>query len=789
MSDPIRIGGFFSTFDTEAVIAQLTQVRMRQVNLLEIKSITAMNRKATVGNIQSLMSSLLGKINGLANSTSVSGKSANVSGTAVSVATTPSSQLGSFTIDVAKLASATRMTGTPISAGINAAIPMNEANFATQPTSGKFTITTANGGAQTFTIGPAAANNAVALDSANIAMTVTSGTFTVATATGGSAEITIDTATQSLDDVLTAINNAGVGITASLTEDANGRANQITLTSTEGAMTLTNGTSNFLSATNLAAAAGTDTKVSTAAFTQRMSLNEVLADINASAIGVTASIVNDAQGQPSLINVTSSQGDISFGNGGDTSNFLAATGLLTSSTGSSRTSSSPISRISTAAKLDQAGFASGAPAAGDHHLLINGVQINYNAATDSLGDIINRINASEAGVTAKYDSLSDTVRLQNKATGALTLTVADDDLGGDLAAKLGLVGAATISGENAEYSIDGGPTLSAASNTVAYNGSSITLNQVTDGTPLTVAINHDSNSAVNAIKAFVADFNAVLEAIDKATKADGSTANNTSGPLSGDSSLRQLKSDLRSIITSQAINIEGSMVTLNQIGISFGAPGAALGSTNTLKFDEAVFKTALTNDSAGVQNLLSALTLTPTLQPGGTGSITGMTGSFAGTQPGRYTISDDGFGNLQSIFTPANGGPPITTNATVVAGGTNTTLIPGMTLTIGGTLQTGTHTVTVSASTQSVIQRLKQFAEIQSGAGGVLQKRQDTYDKLTSDIADRIIKMEERIENEMEVLRKKFAAMEQAQARAQGILSSLTQMMNQMNANAAASKK
>lgn len=789
MSDPIRIGGFFSTFDTEAVIAQMTQIRMRQVNLLEVKSITAMERKATIGNIQSLMSSLLGKINGLSNATSVSGKSPVVSGSAVTVATTPSSQLGSFSIDVTKLASATRTIGTPISAGIAAALPMNEANFATQPTNGTFTIATATGGAQTFSIGAANANTSALLDSSNLAMAVTSGTFTVATAGGGSAEITIDTATQSLDDVLTAINNSGVGITATVTNDANGRANQITLTSSQGDITLTHGTSNFLSATNLFSASGTDTKVSTAAFTQRISLNEVLAEINGSAIGVTASIVNDSQGQPSLINVSSTQGNISFGNGGDTSNFLAATGLLTSATGTSRTSANPISRLSLTDSLDQAGFAGGAPAAGDHHLVINNVQVAYNAATDSLTDIINRINASDAGVTARYDSLTDRVTLQNKSTGALTLTVADDGAGGDLAAKLNLIGASTTSGENAEYSIDGGPTQSAASNTVAYNGTSITLNSLTSGTPANVTINQDTNSAANAIKGFVADFNAVIEAIDRATKADGATQNNSSGPLSGDSSLRQLKSDLRAIITSQAINIEGSMKTLNEIGLSFGAVGSALGSTNTLKFDEAKFKDAIAKDASGVQNLLSALTITPTLEPGGTGSITGMTGTYAGTQPGRYEISDDGFGNLQSIFTPANGGPAVTTNATVVAGGTNTTLVPGMTLTIGATLQTGTHTVTVGATTQSVMHRLKQFAEIQAGAGGVLQKRQDTYDTITSDIADRILSLEERIDKEMEFMRKKFAAMEQAQAQAQGILASLTQVMNQMNANASASKK
>jgi len=119
----------------------------------------------------------------------------------------------------------------------------------------------------------------------------------------------------------------------------------------------------------------------------------------------------------------------------------------------------------------------------------------------------------------------------------------------------------------------------------------------------------------------------------------------------------------------------------------------------------------------------------------------------------------------------------------VLAGGANTSLIPGMALSIAGVLQAGTHTVTVTATTQSVIQRLKQYAENQAGTGGVLQKRQDSYTSVTKDIADRIAVMEERIEKEMEVLRKKFAAMEQAQARAQGVLSSLQQMSAQMNAN------
>jgi len=785
MSDPIRIGGFFSSFDTESVIAQLTQARMRAVTRLELKSVQASSRKSALAAVQSTVGNLLSKLNALSGLNSVGGRLAVASGTAVSASTTPSSTLGSFTVDVTKLASATSVAGTPISGGIDAVTSMRESNFGTVPTNGTFTIATATGGAQTFSVGGAAVQSAAMLDAANFDMAVTSGTFTVATETGGSAAIVVDVATQSLDNIVNAINTSGIGVTASITADANGRLNQLSLTSTLGNITLGSGTdsSNFLSATNLLAAGGTTTRTSTAAFTKQMSLSDTLADINASAIGVTATITNDIYGRPGIVTVTSSQGNISFGNGADTSNFLNATGLLTSASGATRSSSSSIARLSLSEKLDQTTLNGGAPAPGDHFIKLNGVEVAYNAANDSLTDLINRINASTANVTAKYDSLTDTIKLQNKATGALSLTVADDGAGGDLAARLGLIGATTTTGENAEYSIDGGPPQSAATNSIGYNGTSLTLNSLTSGSPVTVTVSQDTAAAANAVKDFVAEFNNVMKAIDTVTKADGSKTNNTSGPLSGDASLRQLKSDLRGIVTGPGLNLPGQYTTLAQLGVSFGAVGSAIGTTNTLQFDEAKFASALAADPTAVQSVLSALTLTGSLEPAGTGSITGLTGTYTGTAPGKYVITDDGAGNLTADFTPANGGPTTTTTAMVLAGGANTSLIPGMALSIAGVLQAGTHTVTVTATTQSVIQRLKQYAENQAGTGGVLQKRQDSYTSVTKDIADRIAVMEERIEKEMEVLRKKFAAMEQAQARAQGVLSSLQQMSAQMNAN------
>ena len=775
MSDPVRIGGFFSTFDTEAVIAQLTNVRMNAVTLLEIKGAKAAAKQSAIATVQSSVAALLSKLNALANASSVSGKVANSSGSAVSASTTPSSLLGSFTVDVTKLASSSKLQGGVVAAAIDATKSMNDSNFGTVPTNGTYTIATATGGAHTFGIGGADVQSAALLSAANTQTAITSGTFTIATATGGSSTLTIDTATQSLDDVVAAINASGIGVTATISDDQYGHANQLTITSTQGDITFGSGTdtSNFLSATNLSSSTGTTTRTSGSAFSKMMSLNDVIADINGSAIGVTASITNDANGRANIVTVTSSQGNISFGNGADTSNFLSASGLITSATGSTRASANPLSRASQSAKLQDVGFNAGPLAAGPHNLVINGVEVAYDASTDSMTDVVNRINASAAGVTARYDSITDTFRLQNTKTGTLSITVADDGTGGDLAAKLGLIGATFTEGENAAYSIDGGPAQSSASNTITHNGVGVTLNALTNGTPATVTVTQDATSALAAVKGFVSEFNNVMTAIGTATKADGSRENNTSGPLSGDASLRQLKSDLRSIVTSMGVNIDGTFTTLSQIGISFGAVGSALGSTNTLQLDEVKFKTALADDPAGTQALLSSLTLSASLQPGGTSSVSSLTGTYAGTQTGKYTIEDDGLGNLTSVFTPANGGPSTTTTATVTANGSTSILIPGMLVNVGPTFQAGTHTVSVTASSQSVIQRLKQFSEIQSGAGGVLQKRQDAFKNIQTDIARRIEDVQDRIEKEMEVLRKKFALMEQAQAAAQSLISQL----------------
>lgn len=408
MTEPVRITGFFATFDTEAVLSQLRAVREIAISRLEVDEARAQVRQQLIADISTDLASLLGRAKLLTLPNSTLAKTASVSGTAVSAAATPTSTLGSYTVDVTQLATATTVDGSAMSAGVDATAALSEGNFGTSPTNGTYTLGTTTGSSATLTIGEAAVANSALLSATNFGTDVTDGTFTLATVSGGSQAFTIDIATDSLDDVITDINGSSIGVTATITNDANGRANIITLTSTQGDITVGDAadTSNFLSATNLAGATGTTTIASTAAFTKQMTLNEVITDINGAGLGITATVQNDGNGRPNLLQLTAAS-DISIGNATDTSNFLTATNLLASPGTTTRASTLGIARLNPSECMVDASFFGGAPAAGSHHFTINGVQIDYDIATDSLNDVISRINGSSAGVTALYNAADD----------------------------------------------------------------------------------------------------------------------------------------------------------------------------------------------------------------------------------------------------------------------------------------------------------------------------------------------------------------------------------------------
>ncbi len=671
-SQPVRIGNFYSSFDTQAVIQQLTAAAEVPINQISQQESGIQQKQNAISQLQTEFAALLSRANTLMDPNSVSAKTATVSGTAVRAAASPAATPGSFSVAVTQNATRTSATGGALTAPLNATALLNASNVNTAVTAGTFTIQTPQ----------------------------------------GAATITVDPATQSLNDVIAAIN----------------------------AQTATT--------------------------------------------GVTASIANDANGQPNILHLTSTGGAIQLGSGADTSNFLAATNLLASPGTTTRDSTLDVNRINLGTAMAAASFAGGAPASGSHWFSINGVHINYDASVDSLSAVITRINGSSAGVKAAYDPISDKITLTQTKLGSVGIQLADDGAGGNLLARTGLLTATQALGQNAQYSINNGPAQYATSNTVTLgNGVTLTLTAPTGATPATVTVGQDSSAAVTAITNFVSDYNTLATDLAAVTKSDQTNP----GPMSGDSNLISLQSQLRAIMTDVGTTVTGQFSQLESIGISFGAIGSAVGTTNTLVFDQNVFQAAMTNNPASVQNALSQFTVGATLVPGGTSSITGISGTYAGTIPGNYAITSDASGLLTSVFTPSDGSAAVTQTATVAANGTNTTLLPGITLNIGA-LQSGTTSISAGITNESVIGKMRDFLNSLAGPGGTLPSLQDEYTNDIKDMEARKAEMQSSVDAQVAIWQQKFTAMEQAMAQASSVMSQLNQAMGTTTTSSSTTK-
>jgi flagellar capping protein FliD len=77
---------------------------------------------------------------------------------------------------------------------------------------------------------------------------------------------------------------------------------------------------------------------------------------------------------------------------------------------------------------------------------------------------------------------------------------------------------------------------------------------------------------------------------------------------------------------------------------------------------------------------------------------------------------------------------------------------------------------------------VRSFLEALAGTDGTFVKRQDAYDKRIDDLVKRKDQIQASIDAEMAVLRQKFAAMEQAQMRAQSVLQALQQAVTSISA-------
>ena len=308
----------------------------------------------------------------------------------------------------------------------------------------------------------------------------------------------------------------------------------------------------------------------------------------------------------------SSGSEVILGSSKDTSNFLQSVKLFNNGTGTV-TSTSELGGVVKSNPIDSANFQTAVSdgGSGAGAFKINGVEIAFDASADSLTNIIDRINSSNAGVTASYDSVNDRMLLTNDTEG--DLGVALEDVTGNFLQATGLSTGTLDHGDNLEYSINGGGTLVNRSNQITEDSSGIaglTVNALAVGES-TIGVKIDADGIKAALNGFISAYNSVQTLIDNQTASEtNSEGKVTAGTLSGEREANELASELRKLTNGIASGLPGGFNLLANIGINGNGNDNKIAITNQTELDDAIqnnlssLKDLFTDETTGIGSRL-----------------------------------------------------------------------------------------------------------------------------------------------------------------------------------------
>ncbi len=356
--------------------------------------------------------------------------------------------------------------------------------------------------------------------------------------------------------------------------------------------------SNDVSGVTLAAM-GTGTAVTAGDFTVNgarvtVALTDSLADVFTKISAATGGTVTGAYNDTTdKIELTGSS-TVVLGSTTDTSNFLTAARLTNNGT-ASVASSAALGAITPTATLANSRLRTaltGLDGSGNGSFTLNGTTISYNANTDTLNSVISRINASAAGVSASFDVAGDRVTLTNTSTGDLGFGMTETS--GNLLAALGLTtasGSSLTRGLNAQFTVNGGSTLTSMSNTLTESSHGISGLSVTPaaiGGTETVTVGSNTSGMRTKIDTFITKFNALQTYIDDQTKVTSSNNKVSSSTLSENREVQSWASQLRRSIFTTVPGLSSSLSRLDHLGIDFTGTTATLTVKDSDKLDAAL---------------------------------------------------------------------------------------------------------------------------------------------------------------------------------------------------------
>ena len=306
-----------------------------------------------------------------------------------------------------------------------------------------------------------------------------------------------------------------------------------------------------------------------------------------------------------------------LGSASDTSNLLSCLKLFTPASGASAVSDSKLGSLKLSGSLSSQPLVTpltyktptppSTTAETTGVFSINGVSIDYSSSS-TFSSVLNSINDSTAGVQASFDSGLNRIVLKNKEAGNRGVVLAQSD-GGNFLTAFGLTGTGSSlsSGTDLVYSINGGVTARARSNTIKDSDSGLTGLTITASKVGTTTINsaNDTGAARSAVDALVSSVNRVQSLISSLTVSNRDAAGKiTAGVLAYDQTIFQLGSSLRSLLSLQLSGGPSTTIRgLADLGYSTTGYTNELTATNS-----ATLNTALSSQLSEVQKFFSTTT-------------------------------------------------------------------------------------------------------------------------------------------------------------------------------------
>lgn len=360
--------------------------------------------------------------------------------------------------------------------------------------------------------------------------------------------------------------------------------------------------------------------------------------------------------------------------------------------------------------------------------------VTINASNNSLSGIRDAINAANIGVTASLVNDGGTqpwrLTIKSQTTGVMNsmkISVGDGAGGVGSSALTSLLShdpasgpvlTQTLAAQNATLTVDG-IAISKPSNTMAdvVLGVTLVLKKTNVGNPTSLSVVRDTATVKASVQSFVDGYNKISATLKSLSSYELTTKKGA--VLNGDSVVRSLQSQMRSIVTGTlgTSNSTGINLTrLNQIGVTMQKNGSLL-------LDPTKLQTVIDTNFGQLPALFAANGQASDLQ-------LSYTSSTAKTQPGSYAVSVSQMATQGSL----HGQTAVSFPQTITAGSNDSLQVTLDSLSASVTLSPGTYNsaAALAAEVQARINGSSTFSALGSAVNvsanlGVLSVTSSRY--------------------------------------------------------------